>query len=235
MVTPLGVRLELLDTAEAAAQAAAAHIAERLRHALAQHTRASMALSGGRSPVAMLRALAQMDLPWFAIDVLQVDERIAPAGDEDRNANTLRQALFEPAGVPASSIHLMPVEDPDGDAAAAAYARRLERVAGRPPRIDVIHLGLGTDGHTASLVPGDPLLDETRALVGLTQSYQRRRRMTVTYPVLAGARSLVWLITGADKNDALRRLVDADPSIPAGRVEQAYATVFADAAAGTLI
>lgn len=227
------MRLQVLETAEAAALAAAAEIAAHLALAIEQHKRASLALSGGRSPAPMLAALARTSLPWPAIDILQVDERIAPAGNEDRNANTLRTALLEPAAVPADRIHLMPVEETDLTLAAVAYARTLERLAGTPPRIDVVHLGLGADGHTASLVPGDAVLDEIQGLVALTQPYQGRRRMTLTYPALAGARRLVWLVIGADKADALRRLWDGDATIPAGRVERRNAIIFADAAAGS--
>jgi len=228
---PHRVRIQILDSPQATAEAAAADIAEHLRMSVMEHRRASLALSGGRSPVAMLAALAQMDLPWALIDVLQVDERIAPADSKDRNANTLRRALFEPAGVPPNRIHLMPVEAADPEAAAETYATTLERVAGTPPKIDVVHLGLGPDGHTASLVPGDPVLDETTALVALTGTYQGRRRMSITYPVLNHAHHLVWLVIGDDKADALGRLLAADPTIPAGRVEPLRATVFTDDAA----
>jgi len=225
------VKLSILDTAEAAARTAAAQIAERLQDAIAERDRATLALSGGRSPLPMLQALARTPFNWTVIDIFQVDERVAPSGSGDRNADLLRQALLEPAAVPVDRIHLMPVEEPDLNVAAATYSDLITRIAGQPPRIDVVHLGLGADGHTASLVPGDPLLNETRALVGLTRVYQGRQRMTLTYPSLSGARSLVWLVTGADKTDALQRLLNHDASTPAGRVERPNALVFADAMA----
>jgi len=125
----------------------------------------------------------------------------------------------------------MPVETADLDQAAARYAQILVAVAGSPPVIDLVHLGLGADGHTASLVPGDPVLDVTDADVALTRPYQGRRRMTLTYPVLNRARRVLWLITGADKAAMLGRLRRGDPTIPAGRVRQDDAVVLADRAA----
>ena len=125
----------------------------------------------------------------------------------------------------------MPVESADLDEAAARYAQTLVDVAGSPPVLDLVHLGLGSDGHTASLVPGDPVLDVTDADVALTGVYQGRRRMTLTYPVLNRARRVLWLITGEDKAAMLVRLRRGDPAIPAGRVRQDHAVVLADRAA----
>jgi 6-phosphogluconolactonase/glucosamine-6-phosphate isomerase/deaminase len=156
------------------------------------------------------------------VTLYQVDERIAPDGDPSRNLTQLRASLPPQA---AADIRPMPVTAADLEGAAADYARSL------PDRFDLVHLGLGPDGHTASLVPGDPVLAITDRLVALTGEYQGERRMTLTYPQLNRARQVLWLVTGADKVDALRRLRAGDDSIPAGRVEAASQLVIADEAA----
>jgi 6-phosphogluconolactonase len=183
----------------------------------------------------MLRSLAREDLPWKGVQVMQVDERVAPAGDPDRNLTHLRESLLEHAPLRPEQIHAMPVELPDLEAAASQYAMTLEKVAGSPAVLDLVHLGLGPDGHTASLVPGDPVLDVTNADVALTRIYQGRRRMTLTYPVINRSRRILWLVTGGEKVEMLSRLRSGDQSIPAGRISREHALVLADrAAAGTL-
>ena len=187
-----------------------------------------MALSGGRTPWQMLQALADEDVPWPRLHVVQVDERIAPAGDPDRNLTHLRASLLDHAPLPPEQLYAMPVEEGDVNAAALGYARTLERIAGTPPVLDLAHLGLGPDGHTASLVPGDPALDVADRDVALTGFYMKRRRMTLTFPVLDRSRRILWLVTGADKHAMLARLRAADASIPAGRVRQEQALLLAD-------
>jgi len=222
--------LEVLTDVDAVARHAAEIIAAEANAAVRARGRFIAAVSGGRTPWAMLRALSQRDdVPWKQVHVLQVDERIAPAGHADRNLTSLSASLQPPGDLP--QIYPMPVETADLDEAAARYAQILVAVAGSPPVIDLVHLGLGADGHTASLVPGDPVLDVTDADVALTAPYQGRRRMTLTYPVLNRARRVLWLITGADKAAMLGRLRRGDPTIPAGRVRQANAMVLADRAA----
>src|SRR5947209_6255990 len=125
----------------------------------------------------------------------------------------------------------MPVESADLESARGQYAATLQQIAGTPAVLDLAHLGLGPDGHTASLVPGDPVLDVTDADVALTGIYQGRRRMTLTYPILNRSRRVLWLVTGASKADMLARLLRADPTIPAGRIRQDQAVVLADRAA----
>jgi 6-phosphogluconolactonase len=196
-------------------------VAALARRSVTEHGRFTFAVSGGHTPWAMFSELASEDMPWADTDLFQVDERVAPDGDPDRNLTNLHASI---SGAPAM-VHPMPVTDDDLDAAAAGYATVL------PQRFDLVHLGLGPDGHTASLVPGDPVLEVTDRLVAVTQPYQDHRRMTLTYPALARANQLLWLITGADKQDALARLLAGDPSIPAGRVEAARSLVLADAAA----
>ncbi len=218
----------VLADADAVAREAARLIAAEARAALAARGRFVVALSGGRTPWQMLRALAGEDVPWTTVHVVQVDERVAPAGDPDRNLTHLRESLLEHAPLPADHIHAMPVEEADLEAAARRYASALEQVAGTPPVLDLAHLGLGPDGHTASLVPDDPVLDVVDRDVALTGVYQKRRRMTLTYPMLDRSRRILWLVTGADKVALLPRLQAADPSIPAGRVRQDRALVLAD-------
>ena len=222
--------LEVLPDVDAVARHAAEIIAVEANAAVRARGRFIIAVSGGRTPWAMLRALSQRDeVPWKQVHVLQVDERIAPAGHADRNLTSLSDSLQPPGDLP--QIYAMPVDPSDLDQAAARYAQILVAVAGSPPVIDLVHLGLGADGHTASLVPGDPVLDVTDADVALTGPYQGRRRMTLTYPVLNRARRVLWLITGADKAAMLARLRRGDPTIPAGRVRQANAMVLTDRAA----
>jgi 6-phosphogluconolactonase len=179
----------------------------------------------------MLRALAGEDVPWAGLHLFQVDERVAPAGNPDRNWTHLRESLLDRAPLRLEQVHAMPVEWPDLEAAATRYAQHLGEIAGQPPVLDLVHLGLGPDGHTASLVPGDPVLEVTDADVALTGVYQGRRRMTLTYPVLNRARRVLWVVTGGDKAAMLGRLAAGDLSIPAGRVNRDRAVVVADRAA----
>ncbi len=225
------MKIEILADADAVARRAAAFLAEQIRMAVAARGRCVVAVSGGQTPWVMLKDLAGESIPWDGLHIVQVDERVAPPGDLDRNLTHLRDSLMSHAPLRPEQIHPMPVEDADLSGAAARYAQVLHTLAGSPPVLDVAHLGLGPDGHTASLVPGDPVLDVTDADVALTGIYQGRRRLTLTYPVLNRARQILWLVTGAAKVDMLRRLLDGDPTIPAGRVSQAQATVLADRAA----
>ena len=225
------MKLEVFEDAEAVARAAAAIIAGDARAAVAARGRFIMAVSGGKTPWVMLRALAGEEVPWKDVHVFQVDERIAPAGDPDRNLTHLRASLLEHAPLPPQQIYAMPVDSPDLEAAAKQYARTLEQVAGSPPVLDLAHLGMGPDGHTASLVPGDSVLKVTNADVGLTGVYVGRRRMTLTYPVLNRSRRILWLMTGSDKVAMLPRLLEGDTTIPAGRISRDQAVVLADRAA----
>ena len=162
------------------------------------------------------------------MQIFQVDERVAPDGDPDRNLTHLRQALLDRCPLSPDQIHAMPVGAANLEAACVQYADTLRAYAGRPPVLDLIHLGLGPDGHTASLVPWDPVLDVDDCDVALTEVYQGRPRMTLTYPVLNRARSILWLVTGEEKAGMLTQLVQGDRSIPAGRVAQNHAIVVAE-------
>jgi 6-phosphogluconolactonase len=215
--------------ADSVARQAAALIAAEARAAVAARGRFIMAVSGGHTPWLMLRALTGEDVPWQNVFVAQVDERVAPPGDPDRNLTHLNECLNATAH--PEQILAMPVESPDLGAAAERYAATLTEIAGSPPVLDLVHLGLGPDGHTASLVPGDPVLDITNADVALTGFYQGRRRMTLTYPVLNRSRRILWLVTGSEKVGMLARLRDGDASIPAGKIQRGNAVVLADQAA----
>jgi 6-phosphogluconolactonase len=225
------MEMEILADADAVARRAAAIIAAEAREAAGARGRFLLAVSGGHTPWIMLRALAGEEVPWGGLHLVQVDERIAPDGDPDRNWTHLRESLLDRAPLRPEQVHPMPVQSADLGAAAVRYAQTLEAIAGQPPVIDLVHLGLGPDGHTASLVPSDAVLDITDADVALTGVYQRRRRMTLTYPILNRARRILWVVTGGEKEVMLSRLRAGDPAIPAGRVRQDRAVVVADIAA----
>jgi 6-phosphogluconolactonase len=225
------MKIEVFDSADLVAQKAAAIIASEARAAAAARGRFLIAVSGGHTPWVMLRALGSEDVPWSAVHVFQVDERVAPAGDPDRNLTHLRESLLDHAPLRPEQIHDMPVELPDLETAAAQYAATLRQIAGSPPVLDLVHLGLGPDGHTASLVPGDPVLNVNDKDVAGTGVYQGRRRMTLTYPIINRSRRVLWVVTGSEKVPMLNRLLTGDETIPAGRVRREGALVLADQAA----
>jgi len=225
------MRIDVLADAEGVAKRAAAVIAEEARAAVAARGRFLLAVSGGKTPWILLRALAGEAVPWEHVHVVQVDERVAPAGHPDRNLTHLSETLLEHAPLRPWQIHAMPVDAPDLEAAAASYARTLREIAGTPPVLDLALLGLGADGHTASLVPGDPVLKVADRDVAITGVYQGRRRMTLTYPMLDRSRNILWVVTGVEKVPMLKRLQDGDASIPAGRIRRDPARILADRAA----
>jgi 6-phosphogluconolactonase len=222
------MEIRVLADAVTVASEAAKIIAREGREAVAVRGRFTMAVSGGHTPWQMLRLLAREDVPWNNVYVAQVDERVAPAGHPDRNLTHLHDSLLAHVHLPPENVCAMAVDSPDLEVAARHYALRLQKIAGTPAVLDLVHLGLGPDGHTASLVPGDPVLDVTDADVALTQPYQGRRRMTLTYPILNRARRILWVVTGRDKAMMLRRLRDGNVSIPAGFVRRDQALVLAD-------
>ena len=222
------MKIEVLANPDAVAQKAAEFIAAEARTAVAARGRFVIAVSGGHTPWVMLRNLASEDVPWKQMHVVQVDERIAPSGDPDRNLTHLRESLLAHAPLPTENIHPMPVEASDLEAAARQYASTLERLAGSPPVLDLAHLGVGPDGHTASLVPGDPVLTVMNTDVALTGVYMGRRRMTLTYPILNRSRRILFLVTGKEKVEMLPRLLAADNSIPSGRIRQDNTVILAD-------
>jgi 6-phosphogluconolactonase len=229
------MNIDVYADADAVARAAAKLIANEARDAVATRGKFVMAVSGGKTPWIMLRDLAQEEVPWNNVHVVQVDERVAPERDPDRNLTHVRASLLEHAPLRPEQIYAMAVESGDLEAACVRYARILETIAGSPPVLDLVHLGLGPDGHTASLVPGDPVLAMKDADVALTGIYQNRRRMTLTYPIINRARHVLWLVTGSEKTEMLARLQAGNVSIPAGRVSRDHAVVLADRAAARLV
>jgi 6-phosphogluconolactonase len=216
--------------AETASREAAQLIGAEARAAVAARGRFLVAFSGGKSPKGMLQALARERVPWENVHVFQVDERVAPAGHPDRNLTLLSQCLLGHVPLRPEHVHPMPVEEKDLEAAAERYARTLAQVGGSPPVLDLVHLGIGPDGHTASLVPGDPVLEVNDRDIALTGIYQERRRMTMTFPMLNRSRRVLWLVLEPKKAGVLARLPAGDQTIPAGRIRQDRAVVFADQA-----
>jgi 6-phosphogluconolactonase len=213
--------LRQFDDDTVLASSAASYVAKQARQAIAARGVFTFAVSGGRTPWAMFAELTTSDMPWDQTVLYQVDERVAPEGDPDRNLTNLLASL----GDARPLVNPMPVNQQDLEAAARRYASIL------PARLDLVHLGLGPDGHTASLVPGDPVLEVSDRLVAITEPYQGHRRMTMTYLALALADQILWLVTGADKRGPLAKLLGGDTSIPAGRVEAARSLIMADRAA----
>ncbi|MGN6217193.1 MAG: 6-phosphogluconolactonase [Solirubrobacterales bacterium] len=220
----MSIELEVAGDEKAASRRAAELIAAAGEEAAGERGRFAFAMSGGRSPWAMLAILGDLEgMPWPQAELFQVDERIASPGSPERNLTHMVLGLSMDH---QSTLRPMPVTQRDLDAAAGEYEASL------PDRFDLVHLGLGPDGHTASLVPGDPVLEVEDRRVALTGGeYQGHRRMTLTYSALAEARQLLWLVTGPDKREPLQKLLDGDDSIPAGRVRNENVIVVADEAA----
>lgn len=215
--------LRVFDDVGALARASAEYAAERARRVRTRRTPFTFAVSGGKSPWLMLRDLALEDVRWDHTVVYQVDERVVPADSDLRNLKHLHECL----AATSAPVEPMDVDAADLEDACRRYADTL------PHHFDLVHLGLGPDGHCASLVPNDPVLQVTDRLVALSGPYQDSRRMTLTYPALARADHLLWLVSGEDKRDALAKLLENDTSIPAGRVTAGSSLVLADRAALT--
>ncbi len=223
--------VEILADGPALAGRAADLVAGKLAEAVDTRARATLAVSGGSTPAAFLAALANRKLPWERVHIFQVDERVAPLGGPERNLTGLREALLDRVPIPSGNVHPMPVDEPDLAAAAAAYGDEIRDVVGPDSRLDVVHLGVGDDGHTASWPPGDPVVDTTED-VAVVGPFNGRLRMTLTPPAINRAGWIVWLITGSAKAPVVRRLVAGDPALPASRVRRHDATLLVDSAAG---
>jgi 6-phosphogluconolactonase len=225
------VNTEVLPDPGAVAIRAAERIAQVAREAVAERGRCALAFSGGETPWRAFRALAEEDVPWECVHLFQVDERVAPPGDPERNFSHMKEALIDRVPIPPANVHPMPVEEEDLDAGGGRYESILRQVAGTPPVLDLVQLGLGEDGHTASLFPDDDALRIVDADVAVSGLHKGRRRMTLTFPAIDRARRILWLVTGSGKSEALGRLRAGDRSIPAGRVRSDLAVLLADTAA----
>ena len=225
------MKTELFPTADQVAARAAAYIEYQIREALAHQSSYSLAISGGRTPWEMLKILSKADLPWQQVNLFQVDERVAPDGHADRNLTQLFQAIAGTPMVTQLRIFPMPVLAEDLEEGCREYTQVLDEIT-EGKGLDLIHLGLGSDGHTASLVPGDGVLEVQDRLVACTQNtYQGRIRMTLTYPLLNAAKQLLWIVTGIEKQEMVQRLLQQNPSIPAGSIRQENALLLVDQAA----
>ena len=220
----MAIQLEVAGDEKAASRRAAELIAADGAATVDERDRFALAMSGGRSPWAMLAILGELEgMPWDRTELFQVDERVASPGSPDRNLTHMVLGLSMDH---QATLRPMPVTQRDLDGAAREYEASL------PDRLDLVHLGLGPDGHTASLVPGDPVLEVTDRRVAITgEPYQGHHRMTLTYPALNDARRVIWLVTGPDKREPLAKLLEGDESIPAGRVQNEDMVVVADEAA----
>ena len=220
----MAIETRVFPDADAASRHAAEAVAAAGREAVEARGEFNLALSGGRTPWAMIGLLGEIEaMPWEDAHIYQVDERVAPPGDEARNLTHLVQMLSLDH---QAALRPMPVTSRDLELSAAEYEVHV------PERLDLVHLGLGPDGHAASLVPGDTVLDVRDRRVAMTDTvYEGHRRMTLTYPALAAARQILWLVTGAEARDALAKLLAGDTSIPAGRVESENMLLVADEAA----
>ncbi len=219
------------ETSDDVAAAGASFIFARAGEAIAERNQFTLALSGGSTPWHMLGKLVEYDLPWARVNIVQVDERAAPDGNPERNLVRIRTEFADRISLPPQNLYAMPVTSENLEDAAGQYERELIELAGQPPVLDVVHLGLGGDGHTASLIPGDAVLGVSDRDVATTGLYKERRRMTLTYSIINRARHILWLISGEGKADMLGRLIRSDRDIPAGRISRKQATVVADAAA----
>lgn len=225
-----GPAVEILPTAEAVARRAARVLADELAGAIAARGRAAFAVSGGRTPAQMLAFAAREPLSWQVVDLFQVDERFAPSGHTERNSVAVRASFATQLERFPERYHFMPVEQPNVAAAAHDYARQLEAVAGTPAILDLVHLGLGDDGHTASIFPGAAIGADAGDVI-VTGAHRGWRRMTLTIDAINRTRFVLWVVTGSDKRAALAGLLRKDPSLVASRVRTSRALVLADALA----
>lgn len=228
------MRLEVVDGGQASlAERTAIWLADRLWAGASERGVAHLAVSGGTTPATTFVALAILPVPWSQVHVWQVDERVAPEGDPDRNATGLREHLLSRVPIADDQVHLFDAANDDPDAAAASYAAELQRRCGGV--LDVVHLGLGDDGHTASWPPGDPVVDVHDRDAAVAGPFNGHLRLTLTVPAVNRARHLMVLVEGEGKAPVVPKLLDGDPSIPASHLRRSGITVLADRAAASLV
>ena len=214
--------LEVVKDLEALSARAAELIADRIRSGGSPFR---LALSGGNTPRGCYRHLAHLhQIPWDHVEIFLGDERFVPPDHPDSNYHMIRQTLLAGEAVTPRAVFAVPTDTTPEDAA-GAYEEILRQEYGasrlRPdlPLFDLQLLGLGEDGHTASLLPGQPVLEEQTRWVAVVPEGRKEPRITLTYPVLESSRLTVFLVSGADKKDALARVRAGDPSLPAGRLK----------------
>ncbi|WP_026969036.1 6-phosphogluconolactonase [Algoriphagus terrigena] len=229
------MEIRTFQSSNEVAKEAALYIADSIRVHIAKKGFFTLAISGGRTPWEMIKELATQDLPWEKVFLFQVDERVAPDGHPDRNLTQLFKSIEGTSLMTRLNIFPMHVIAEDLEEACAEYSDNIKRIT-ETGKFDLIHLGIGTDGHTASLVPGDNVLEVQDKDVALTNDpYQGRQRMTLTYPLINQAEKILWVITGEEKAEMLSRLLNQDPSIPAGKVAQGHAIILTEEAAAVAI
>lgn len=222
------IQIHSYSTEMELAQAAASNFQKYAEQCINEAGSFKFALSGGGTPILMLQCLSKLEIQWNACELFQVDERISPLGDDSRNLTHIRENLIDVISIPEASIHPMPVEQDDLGAAAESHSDELVAVCGKPPVLDLAVLGLGMDGHTASLIPDDPILFDEQTYTHVTRKYNGFQRMTLTYPILNRARRVLWLVKGDKKAEVLNQFLSCDSSLPATKVNRENAILFAD-------
>jgi 6-phosphogluconolactonase len=200
---------------------------ECVEHAIAARGVAAIAVSGGTTPAAMLGELAASGADWRHVHVFQVDERLVPDDDERRNMRLVR-AAFAQSGVPPANLHAVVAASAAPQAVADSYGRELRAIAGTPPVLDAVHLGLGADGHTASLFPGDRAVG-AGGDVALSGDHGGMRRITLTLDTLNRARMRIWLVTGTRKREVVKRMLEPGSSLVANRLQAEHSVLVLDA------
>lgn len=229
------MEIRTFQSSNEVATEAALYIADRIRESVAKKGFFTMAVSGGRTPWQMIKELAKEELPWEKVFLFQVDERVAPDGHADRNLTQLFNSIQGTPLVTRLNIFPMHVIAEDLEEACDQYAENIKLIT-ETGKLDLIHLGIGTDGHTASLIPGDAVLDvQDQAVARTSNPYQGRDRMTLTYPLINQAEKILWIITGKEKAEMLSRLISQDPTIPAGNVSQSRAIILTEESAAETI